>query len=447
MNSRYPKVLIFGQPFNNYSGGGITLTNLFKGWPKDKIAVAYMGHGLYNVTTDVCDTYYQLGKEEHKWSFPLNLFQKSFPSGLKSIIIETKPGSNRKKIGIRDKFINRYFYPALKWLGIFHQASKIIISESLRNWLSEFKPEVLYVQIGSRETLLFSIQLIDLLKIPSVNHVMDDWPSALNNKGLLGDFWYKKIDAELRRFNDKIDLHFSISEAMSEEYFKRYNKEFIPFHNPVESEIWLPHVKRDYILNKENITILYSGRIGIGITESLMDVASAIDTIRDEAIKIKLHIQTFTIDPVIINNLRKFNCVAINSFAPYEQLPKIFSEADILLLANDFSEKGLAFLKFSMPTKVSEYMISGTPVLLYAPKETAISKFFTSNDCGCCVNDRCNTEIIKALRLLINDEDYRKRISHNAVSLAVEKFDIKKVREKFQQFLTEISKKINVQTD
>ncbi len=80
----FPRVLIFGQPFNNFTGGGITLTNLFKGWPKDKIAVTYLGHGLQSVTTDVCDIYYQLGKDEHKWKFPFNLIQRKFPSGLKS---------------------------------------------------------------------------------------------------------------------------------------------------------------------------------------------------------------------------------------------------------------------------------------------------------------------------------------------------------------------------
>lgn len=443
MNSRYPKVLIFGQPFNSYSGGGITLTNLFKGWPKDKIAVAYMGHGLYNVATEVCDTYYQLGKGEHKWIFPLNLFQKSFPSGLKSIVPKTESPVNRNQPGVRTKFIDRFFYPFLKWLGLFHIASRISLSQSFKNWLLEFKPEVLYVQISSRETLLFAIQLIDFLKIASVNHIMDDWPSTLNDRGLLRDYWYKKIDAELRQFNDKIDLHFSISEAMSDEYSKRYNKEYIPFHNPVDSEIWLPNVKKDYNLDKENIAILYSGRIGIGITESLMDVASAIDSIRDNSVNIKLHIQTFTKDPVILNKLQKYNCVVINPFAAYEQLPKIFSKADILLLANDFSMKGLTYLKFSMPTKVSEYLISGTPVLLYAPKETAISKFFIRNDCGCCVNDRSSVEIINALELLINDENYRKKIGNKAVTLATEKFDKEKVRKKFQKFLTDISQKSN----
>jgi glycosyltransferase involved in cell wall biosynthesis len=436
----HPKVLIFGQSFNDYCGGGITLTNLFKGWPKDRIAVAYMGYGLSDVTTNVCDTYYQLGKEEHKWKFPLNLFQKSFPSGLRSIVPKTESPAYRHKTGIRTKFVDHFFYPLIKWLGLFHSVSRISLSGKFKNWLFEFKPEVLYVQVSSRETLLFAGQLIDYLKIPSVNHVMDDWPSTLNSC-LFKNYWVKKIGEELRLFNNKVDLHFSISEAMSDEYSKRYNKEYIPFHNPVDCEIWLPNVKRDYNLDKENIAILYSGRIGIGITESLMDVASAIDSIRDNSVNIKLHIQTFTKDPVILNKLQKYNCVVINPFAAYEQLPKIFAEADILLLANDFSEKGLAFLRFSMPTKASEYMISGTPVLLYAPKETAISKFFMQNDCGCYVTERSSIEIINALNLLINDENYRKKISRNAITVAIEKFDQEKVRKEFQLLLMDISQK------
>ena len=441
MNSRYPKVLIFGQPFNNYCGGGITLTNLFRGWPKDKIAVAYMGHGLYNVTTDVCDTYYQLGREEHKWKFPFNLFQKSFPSGLKSIVVKTESPGNQRKTGVRTEFVDRFFYPLLRWLGLFHSLSKISLSQKFMDWLSGFKPEVMYVQISSRETLLFACELIDHLKIPSVNHVMDDWPSSLTSNGLSGNYWIKKIDNELRQFNNRIDLHLSISEAMSDEYLKRYNKEFIPFHNPIESDVWLPYIKKGYGLDRKNVTILYSGRIGIGISESLTDIASAIDSIRDETISIKLHIQTFTKDPAILNKLQKYNCVVFNPFSSYEQLPGIFAAADILLLANDFSEKGLTYLKFSMPTKASEYMISGTPVLLYAPGETAISKFFVQNDCGCCVNERSPVKIINALNQLINDENYRKKISQNAINLAIEKFDQEKVRKEFQRLLMDISQK------
>lgn len=74
----FPKVLILNQPFNNVSGGGITLSNLFKGWEKDHLAVVCLGT-LFNDKTriDICDQYYQLGEKEHIWKFPLSLMKRS----------------------------------------------------------------------------------------------------------------------------------------------------------------------------------------------------------------------------------------------------------------------------------------------------------------------------------------------------------------------------------
>jgi hypothetical protein len=36
----YPKILIIGQTFHKKDGGGITISNLFYGWPIDRLAVA-----------------------------------------------------------------------------------------------------------------------------------------------------------------------------------------------------------------------------------------------------------------------------------------------------------------------------------------------------------------------------------------------------------------------
>ena len=51
--NNYPRILIIGPPFNNFTGGGITLSNLFKGWPKDRIAVASKDLVLSHITADV----------------------------------------------------------------------------------------------------------------------------------------------------------------------------------------------------------------------------------------------------------------------------------------------------------------------------------------------------------------------------------------------------------
>ena len=92
-----PRVLIFGQPFNDRNGGGITLSNLFKEWDRDKLAVAATGHLMQHLTTDVCEKYYQLGYEEYRWRFPFNFLQKKFESGVLGVVQEQDVSATMKK--------------------------------------------------------------------------------------------------------------------------------------------------------------------------------------------------------------------------------------------------------------------------------------------------------------------------------------------------------------
>jgi glycosyltransferase involved in cell wall biosynthesis len=444
--NNYPRILIFGPPFNSFSGGGITLTNLFKGWPKDKIAVTSTGHVLFRVSTDVCNLYYLLGTDEQKWIFPLNLLQRPFPSGIMSFgneektIPEQPSVHNVKRLNIRRILVDKIFYPVIHWLGLFHCLSEIQLSEKFRKWITEYNPEILYLQVSSREDILFSLKLCEYLSIPTVIHMMDDWPSTISKDGLFERYWRIKIDRELKQLLDRMDLFLSISGAMTSEYKKRYNKNFLSFHNPVEIDTWSQYRKTDFKLDPDHARILYSGRIGNGITESLIEIAKVIDSLNKSGKKIKLYIQSPSGDTDVRNRLQKFDCIVINPTVEYSKLPSIFSQADLMVIANDFDKDGVDFLRFSMPTKVTEYMVSGTPILVYAPYETAVSRFFDEYECGCCVTEQDPEKLSKAIEFMISDEGYRKNISNKAVSLAHELFDAKKVKKEFQELLINLVK-------
>ena len=81
---------------------------------------------------------------------------------------------------------------------------------------------------------------------------------------------------------------------MSAEYKKRYGKTFLPFHNPIDTDSWLIHTKKYFSYNNDTIRILYSGRLGIGITESVIEVASVLESLNDDGYIVKFHIQTPT---------------------------------------------------------------------------------------------------------------------------------------------------------
>jgi len=435
-----PRVLIFGQPFNKRHGGGITLSNLFMDWDKDKLAVAATGHVMNHVTSDVCRIYYQLGNVEHRWKFPFNLFQRKFESGLLTFEDNKEHSIRKSKSGIRYFLVNKLFYPTLEWFGLYHNAAQLRLSDGFKEWLLEYKPELLYLQVSSLDTIAFARQLKEFLGIPSVIHMMDDWPSTISKGGLFANFWHKRIDKEFRTLLDQTDLFLSISGAMTDEYMERYNRIFIPFHNPIDTSIWKNHNKKNHKPDRDNIKILYSGRIGPGITNSLVEVAKAVENINQRGLGLKFHILSPGADPDIVNRLRRHESIVIDPVADYSELPRLYSNADILVIANDFDEKGISFLRFSMPTKASEYMISGTPVLVYSHYETAVSKFFLHHNCGCCVTSQNPEHLSDALIKLIINEEYRNTLSYNAVRIASELFDAEKKRKEFQQLLINATK-------
>ncbi len=407
-----PKVIIINQPFNN-TGGGITLTNLFKGWDKDKIAVASIG-AMANLDTSICNTYYRLGQKEHKVIFPLRFLQTKYISGPLTFNKEVIHNPSRFKSSLRTKIIMNYFYPFLKFLGLSHYLSKTQISTEFCNWLDEFQPDILYAQASSREAVLFCLEVQSYLKKPFIFHMMDDWPSIVSDRGLLRKYWHGRINFEFQTLLDKANALMSIGEEMSIEYENRYHKTFIPFQNPINIQFWEKHQKQTYELN-DPPTILYAGRIGLGIRTSLESVAKAIQQVNAElhtAIKFIMHTDE---KPVWAGS---YTCVEHKPLVPHHDLPLVFSQADFLLLPYDFSQKSIKYIKYSMPTKGPEYMISGTPIILFAPEETAVAKYAKKYQFAKVITDNRISEITLAIRQLIESKELRQSLAQRAIKIA-----------------------------
>lgn len=431
-----PKVLIFGQVFNRNSGGGVTLSNLFDGWEKDKIAVAATGHMLNDANLDICDTYYQLGEKEHKWIFPFNYLQQSFSSGLVTINKFATNNDSSHKTGMRKKLVEGVFYPLLKYCGLLHITSAIKLSAEFRNWLNEFKPDILYVQVSEREGILFAQRLYSFLNIPMIVHNMDDWPSTISEKGFFKNYWNRKIDKEFRELLNKASLLLSISDAMATEYQKRYGKKFITFHNPINVEFWKQYQRTNYELNNSP-QMLYAGRIGPGVNTSLKLIAKAIKIVNEKLnMKIKFVLQT----QEKLSWFQEYDCVKYNPFIPYSDLPKKFAEADFLILPYDFSKESINFIKYSMPTKGPEYMISGTPIIIFAPESTAIVKYAQKYKWAKVITNNNYSELANSIIFLIQNKSAREAIAFNAKKIGEKNHNSINVTNSFKEAIISLRK-------
>jgi len=428
----FPKILHIGQPFNKKSGGGITISNLFKGWPKERLAVATNFNLSGNLDISVCEKYYQLGYNGKLHPFPLNVFLPKIQCGPYMTNINediTKQKYEFKK----SKFNNIYKLLTifLNFIGVYNVLYKLKITPEFKNWLKAFNPDIIYSQLASLELIRFVSEIQDFTNKPVVLHFMDDWPVTINKPGLLYLYWKRVIDKELRQLLDKSSVLMSICDAMSEEYKIRYNKEFIPFHNPIDIKNWLPFAKKDWTI-KEKFTILYAGRIGRGIEKSIVDISYAVNNLCNTHDNIVFEIQTLDISS--LEKVIKFNN-HVKWLKPieYSKLPEKFSSVDLLVLPEDFDSDSVEFLKYSIQTKVAEYMISGTPIMVYADKQTALAKYAIKDGWAYVVTDNSKIALSKAIVQLYSNPLLRRKLSEKAIEIAIRNEDADIVRERFQQ--------------
>jgi len=426
----YPKILIIGQSFNKKSGGGVTMSNLFTGWPKDRLAVTSNANLLADLDTSVCTTYYQLGYNNKLHPFPLNLILPKIKCGLLNVDGKSNDSDTPVQAN-KYKYIYRYLIALLHFFGLYNAFYKLKITPEFSAWIKEYDPDIIYTQLASLELIRFVDQLHEQTKKTIAIHIMDDWPLTINKPGIFYRYWQNCIDKEYRKLLDKSAILMSISDAMSDEYRMRYEKEFIPFHNPIDISYWKPATPKSYAI-KDKFTILYAGRIGFGIGTSLADVAKAVNEIAKTNANIVFEIQTPDIDAA--NKLIEFNdyIKRVNPIA-YTALPLKFSGVDLLLLPQDFDADSVKFLKYSFPTKVSEYMISGTPILVYGDLSTGLTKYAIKGQWGYVVTENSIAELVTAIEDLYNNQPLREQLAQKAQDIAIKNEDAIVVRELFRK--------------
>jgi len=114
-------------------------------------------------------------------------------------------------------------------------------------------------------------------------------------------------------------------------------------------------------------------------------------------------------------------------FQPYELLPDMLGAADVLVavLEKDAS-------RYSVPSKVLNYLCAGRPVLALLPSDNAVAEIVRSADAGL-VAPPGSDEAAEALDRLLSDEDLRTTMAANGRNYASRVFDLTLIGDSFER--------------
>ena len=425
----FPRVLfITPLAFNKVTGTGITFTNLFRGWPKDRLATVH--DDAMVVSIDVCDTYYRLSTDE---------IQKFGGVLTNSLIDKTSLEADRS---VAPSGRLKLFQTVKKWLFGDGLPQWGILTPSLEIWIKDFKPDVIYTILGSNGLMDIVEHVHQKFDVPLVVHIMDDWMSGAFKSGLLGPYQRIRMQRSIRRIIDKSSLRLGICDAMSDAYSRRFRVPFESFQNVVDTEVIASYITDPRVLGKP-VKIVYAGSVfAYAQQQSLIDCCKAVIQLENNGTPVQLDIycpsshvagieEKFVVSPII------------NVHPPLVDDGIFFSticSADILLIPVNYDEKSIGFIRYSMPTRIPAYMASGTPILVYGPPDVAQVKYAKDFGWGHVVDELNTLKLQKAIRQLIEDNRLREDLSNKSIILARERHDVKLISPKLIKTLSNLVK-------
>jgi len=181
-------------------------------------------------------------------------------------------------------------------------------------------------------------------------------------------------------------------------------------------------------LDKDEIKIVYMGSIYRAHYDAFQNLIKAIDSMCK--VNINLHLYTQQ-SKEFLTKKKIYGRLQYHEHVTLSESIEIQKKADILFLPLAFKTEFPEVINTSMPGKMGEYLASGRPILVHAPKDSFISWYFKKNNCGIVVDEENPPELEKAINKIIKDKEFRETIVQNALKCAQEDFNIKKARENF----------------
>ena len=347
-------LIVSESPFSHQNGYGHALHSLFSTWEPDQLF-------------QIC---------------PVSAYSSVQPSKGVSVGLAWLLGINAG--GKLDR-LKYYLGFRAGWSGKYSQSW---LRKVLRNW----RPDLVYSLANSKGTLEYAYWASTILDIPFIAHITDDIPivnnttcreALLNAKSVLCSTLdhSRFLSAILNRpclYLPPIGCRQS-SSAEPEFQNKQKNNPFLfvylgTVHSPdyYDTNYW-----------------------------SLKDLCLAIVSLAKDGLRCRLGIYGSAAEPAYAKSLVDGEHVYYGGIPSREEGHTLMKQADCLLIPLCFNPQAVEAMKYCYSSKLPDSLASGTPTLVYAPPNAAISKLCLENSVGFLVTEESQESIKTMIKELV----------------------------------------------
>jgi glycosyltransferase involved in cell wall biosynthesis len=316
------------------------------------------------------------------------------------------------------------------------------LSERLKDWVTQFSPDIIYSVPTDLATIRLVASLVRATRAKLAVHIYDDWPATLGNGGILEPLYAQTTSPALDDLLELADARIAIGDDMALEYSRRYGHPFYPFQNCPEAEPWATARSERTCDHERGFIFRFFGAIyRNGNLQTLACFARAISLLSDQTkCRLEIHTSTGAIDEY----LPLFNGSQGVSLHPVVandvQMAQLYANADALVLAYDFDEHSRSRFRYSMATKLPTYLLSGTPIVIYAPPDLAVTRHAERTQTGYIIGEELPpVALADRLRQFADSRVLRAEIGLRARQLGLHRYCADTVRPRFWALLRDAS--------
>ena len=422
----YPRVLVItGDALGAPTGTGLTLANLFHGWPLDRISQIHCDAAP--PSPEICSEARRLSAAD----VPVDRLVRGLLGKRKERILGRAPPGLPSGVG-----------RATSWLGVVHDVASawadcfsMRLPSSYWAWVEANRPEVIYSMPGSIRLMSLVLYVSRRLSLPVVPHFMDDWPVTRYRTSFLCAPPRWKMVSRLGAVIRRSPLGMTISEAMAEEYQGRYGIRFEAFMNCVEVPGDCPTVaSRD----DAPVRFAYVGNLHLNRWRALLDVGTALNALQREGIRAELLVYAPAAD--IEQHRQSLSAVPgirIAGSLSAADIPAALRAADVLVHVESFDPAVSKYTRLSLSTKLPQYMAAGRPILAYGPATLASCRYVAGSRCGVVVGSEERDALLAAARGLAAQPLQRADLGRCGWQAAANRHSATAAREAFRTALAE----------
>lgn len=368
-------LILSNTAWDNQNSFGSSFSNIFEDMQGIQIANIYCRYG--NPNNSVADYYFQITEK----SLLKNLKTKSIPSG-KQVFAD-----GQGTIQLSDREQTTFDTARMKRWQILFWARDLIwlvgrwCSPQLRAFIDDFKPDLIFQPVYYSNYLTrMALFLKNYTNAPMVGYISDDC-YTLRQFSLSPLYWLDRLHKrkKVKKVIQQCELLYVISEIQKRDYEKIFG---VPCKVLTKSADFSgdPPVKSQY---HTPLQIVFTGNIGTNRWKSLAMIARALQTINRNGVRAQLRIYTAT---PLTDKMRAALDIDGSSFlmgpVPASEIPRIQSDADMLVHVEALDLKNRLAVRQSFSTKLVDYFKAARPILAVGPHDVASIAHLIENDCA-----------------------------------------------------------------